>query len=145
LLFGPSGLTYAWQDGSENQFFEVDAGILGVGLHSFILNATTDDGCSHTDALIVTVEDCITSIDEEPFAEVNVFPIPSSGRISINGLPQIIRGTLDLIDSKGALVYSEMLSSPNGAHTLDLDVAAGFYTLRISDEHGTFATRVVIE
>ena len=145
LLYGPADLTYTWQDGSDNQFFEVVGGLLGVGQFSFILNAFTDDGCEHTDALIVTVEDCTTSVDEEPYAQVNVFPIPSSGRISINGLPQITRGTLDLIDSKGALVYTEMLSAPNGTHTLDLDVATGFYTLRISDEQGAFATRVVID
>lgn len=145
LLYGPAGLTYTWQDGSENQFFEVNGGLLGVGTYSIILNAVTDDGCEHTDALIVTVHDCINAIAEEHFAHMNVYPIPSAGRLWIEGLPQVDKAALDILDAKGAIVYSRALNALSGTLTLDLDLAPGVYSLRLSDQQGSSIKRIVIE
>jgi hypothetical protein len=145
LIYGPSDLTYTWQDGSDNQFFEVVGDLLGVGQFSFILNASTDDGCEHTDALIVTVEDCVNAIDEERFAEMNVYPIPSTGAMWIEGLPHIDKGVLSILDAKGSTVYRQELNGHIGTLALDLDLAPGLYSMSVSDMQATSVKRIVIE
>jgi hypothetical protein len=79
FLAGPGGWpSYAWQDGSVNQFFQIPAGGLAPGTYSFILTATNDEGCSFADAILVTVHNCSTGLAEaQGESEVRIFPQPA--------------------------------------------------------------------
>lgn len=145
LLYGPPGYIYQWQDGSINQFFEVDAGDLGTGIFSFILNAQTLDGCEFTDALILTIDDCITGVDELVFERATIYPNPTTGQLWLQGLPAIENGNLEVFDSTGKMVHSITINTTQESIIeLNLDVEAGLYTVRLSDGQGSASTQIIV-
>lgn len=144
LLFGPPGYLYEWQDGSVNQFFEVDGEELGFGTYSFILNAYNEEGCEHIDGLIVTIEICDNI--EEYFAQGSrVYPNPSNGQFTIPSLPAI-SGKWELIDALGRVVDSANLETFEGQNlVISTAQSAGLYTLRITDGDRVGQTTLVID
>jgi hypothetical protein len=84
LLYGPTGLTYEWQDGSSNQFYYIEAGTYAPGTYSIILNATTDSGCEFADALILTVHTCSVGVDEVGLEASMVYPQPANEHVYLD-------------------------------------------------------------
>ena len=64
VLSAPAGLTYLWSNGSVDQFIIVNAAELGPGTYPITVEASNEYGCSHADAIFVTVYDCTTGVDD---------------------------------------------------------------------------------
>ena len=81
VLSAPAGLTYLWSNGSVDQFIIVNAAELGPGTYPITVEASNAFGCSHADAIFVTVYDCTTGIDdiERTNAGPSVHPNPAAG------------------------------------------------------------------
>ena len=77
VLSAPAGLEYLWSNGSVDQFIIVDAGALGPGTYPFTVEASNEFGCSHADAIFVTVFDCTLSVQEEASNAWTVRPNPA--------------------------------------------------------------------
>lgn len=132
LLYGPPGYLYEWNDGSINQFNVVNGAELGPGTFAFILNAYNAEGCEFTDAIIVTVWDCVNSIEELEAATLALYPNPSEGSMQLNGLPVGWTGSFRISDYSGRVVYEEQLSQHSGQEfEFDLDLPQGMYQLLI--------------
>ncbi len=84
LLYGPTGLTYEWHDGSTNQFFYINPGDYEPGTYSVILNATTDTGCEFADALILTVHTCSVGLEEVGLEGSLLYPQPALDEVFLN-------------------------------------------------------------
>lgn len=130
FLAGPGGWpSYEWQDGSVNQFFQIQAGGLSPGTYSFILNATNASGCSFADAIIVTVHECTTGVESGDLApQVGVYPQPADAGCWVEGTPAGVN--LEVVDARGQRVA--WLPAGTGVSRVWLDTsrwAPGFYVV----------------
>lgn len=129
LLSGPVGLSYLWQDGSENQFYNIETSDWGIGQHVVILVAETSDGCSYTDPFIFSVEIC-DNVDENVGAGVQLFPNPSSGVFQIeNTIGEYT--SCYVTDMAGKKVISKMILK-RGLNEIELNLAAGNYLVHLT-------------
>jgi len=64
VLSAPAGLEYLWSNGSVDQFIIVDGAELGPGTYPITVQASNEFGCSHADAIFVTVFDCTMGIGD---------------------------------------------------------------------------------
>lgn len=145
LIFGPGGYFYEWNTGAIDQFLYLDAEELGVGTYPFILTAYNNEGCEYSDAIIVTVWLCANGVEEWFGPEVQLFPNPSTGVFTLEGLPRTHKGRLQLLDQTGRAVHSEGIPvSPGAALEVGTDLPAGVYLFRYEEDGKRMETRVVI-
>jgi hypothetical protein len=145
ILFGPVGLNYDWQDGSNNQFFVINGEDNGVGTYVVVLTGTNEFGCDHTDAVIVTVSNCV-GIDENEQLRLSAFPSPTDGELKVSGLPQGQKLNAVVFDSSGRLVYTENLTASGEYITLGVQgLSPGIYTLTMACEGITGSSRFIVE
>lgn len=78
ILSAPVGLTYVWSNGSADQFIVISGTDLGPGTYPITVVASNAEGCSHADALFVTVFDCTTGVENlNPNVAIEVAPNPT--------------------------------------------------------------------
>jgi Secretion system C-terminal sorting domain len=129
VLSGPVGLSYLWQDGSENQFYNIETADWGIGQHVVILVAETSDGCSYTDPFIFTVEVC-DNVEENLLSDIQIFPNPSNGKFQIdNTLGKF--ATYYITDMAGRRV-STIMNLNRGMNEIDLNLTAGNYLAHLT-------------
>lgn len=140
---GPSGFfVYEWQDGSENSTFDFSAEEIGVGVYPITLTILDAVGCTHTDVLNVTVENCLGIYDYTD-VDFGLFPNPSSGEVNfINTENTLITGRILVFDSAGKEVY---YSDTEISNSIDLSfLSQGVYSVMITTKEGTFKNRLVL-
>ena len=71
--------------------------------------------------------------------QITVYPNPSNGLVTINGLLNVMNYSVEVIDLQGRIVYSVTNQGQLNLDQLD----NGIYTLRISTEKGLFAVEQV--
>jgi hypothetical protein len=143
VVSGPAGYDYLWQDGSVNQFFQIIGDEWGLGTHAVLLTATTDVGCSYTDAFQFTVDAC-TGVDGALDPHLAVFPNPTNGIITVHTKLPVSKGIMELIDATGRVV--ERITISGGEQfSWSIQQPAGIYTLRIYSDTGNYLGRVVKE
>jgi hypothetical protein len=141
LLTAPVGLSYLWQDGSENQFYNIETADWGTGQHVVILTAETSDGCTYTDPFIFTVEIC-DNIDEMDNIEILLFPNPSNGHFTLdNSLGQF--SSYYVTDMSGKIVAS-LNKLNNELSEIQLELAAGNYFLHLTTARGEESVQIAI-
>ncbi|MEO6166802.1 MAG: T9SS type A sorting domain-containing protein, partial [Chitinophagales bacterium] len=75
-------------------------------------------------------------------SEYMIFPNPSNGKFSIQLTEMKMRdGELAIFDQTGRTVFQ---SADLKSETFDLDLIAGIYLLRYSNEIGTWSERLII-
>ena len=139
ILSGPAGLEYLWSTGSIDQFIVVNGSELGPGTYPFVLEASNPFGCSHSDAIFVTIFDCTTSVGEQfdGAAGLAAFPNPVDGQGAWNlkwdAPVKQWHGEWELIDAAGRTVQTGRDPLNAGGWTLALPttgLAPGQYLWR---------------
>ncbi len=144
VVSAPPDLNYLWQDGSQNPFFEIIASEWGTGTHALVLTASTDEGCTHTDAFVFTVDDCIGVEEETASTRLTIYPNPTRSFVRFS-LPQY-QSNLHVVihDALGKLVYDE-----SGLKGKDFELypnlPMGLYHLEINLPNEKLSTRLVVE
>lgn len=110
LIYGPTGLTYEWHDGSTNQFFYINPGEYEPGTYSIILNASSDTGCDFADALILTVHTCSVGFEEIGVEAKNVYPQPANDYVYLNLELTDKPWAISVRDAAGRQVYEGIWS-----------------------------------
>lgn len=132
LVFAPAGLVYLWQDGSSNQFYQINAEDWNIGSNALILTAETNEGCSYTDAFVFNVNDCSGVAEENTPASFRIFPNPMEDMLIISSDTFMHNAGIRIFDAAGKLVYSN--NSLNGWQTtVGLTLPAGYYTAVLQD------------
>lgn len=132
LLYGPTDLTYEWQDGSVNQFFYINPGDLSPGTYSIVLNAVTDSGCELADALILTVHECSVGMGEIGLADSPLFPNPASQQVFIAIDATDAPWSIFVTDAAGRSVYDGAWFGGQDSPLLDVsEWSAGLYHVRM--------------
>lgn len=135
VLSAPAGLDYLWSTGSEDQFIVVDAETLGPGTYPFTVEASNAFGCSHADAIFITVFDCTSSvIDAGPFA-LKAHPNPTNGAQGwkISSVSSEAGTLWQLRDAQGRRVQQGKTQGQSAGpwEVPSAGLGAGIYTLKI--------------
>ena len=135
VLSAPAGLDYLWSNGSVDQFIIVDAAELGPGTYPFTVETSNEFGCSHADAIFITVFDCTMSVEEEGQVAWTVRPNPAQDAQAwevVFGAPLPVQAW-SLHDAMGRVVRTGSGSGPEvGALRIGTDgLSEGQYTLQL--------------
>jgi hypothetical protein len=131
VVVGPLDCDYVWQDGSNNQFFEIDAQSFGVGDdYAVILTATNEVGCTYTDAFIFSIEDC-NSVNELEASGANIFPNPSNGSSVVQFDYIDAKRVVKVFSATGMLISNDEVGT-SYQYELPNHLATGLYFVEIS-------------
>lgn len=84
------------------------------------------------------------SVAEASALPVTLYPNPTTGRITLQGLSKHSLQSIDIRDAHGKLVHSEQRQSTGQTWTLDLNhLEAGFYILTLTDGNRTVSQSFV--
>ena len=104
-------------------------------LQTLQLDQGIEEGC-----ILIKTEDIIT--DE---IEVNVFPNPSSGEITLTSPTDFAIRSISVFDMKGVLIHSVRVVHES-SYTMETDgLAAGIYLIRLQFDHGIAARQMVVK
>ena len=138
----PGFFLYEWQDGSENSNYTFSAEESGVGLFPITLTILDAVGCSHTDVVNVTVENCL-GIYDYTSEDFGLYPNPSTGKV--NFIPTesaLLQGRVLVFDSAGKEVYNADTEISNA---IDLSfLSQGVYSVMITTKEGTFKNKLIL-
>ncbi|MPM35972.1 hypothetical protein SDC9_82566 [bioreactor metagenome] len=138
--------SYSWSAGGSGQTLLVDGSVIGLGSHTITVNVTNSSGCTGSDEIVITVEDC--SGIESYQAEIGkVFPNPANDAINISFADEQTDLVIQLFDIAGKLVYTQTVEDVNSGNVLSIPVShfpAGTYTLRIVSTVGVQITSVLV-
>lgn len=143
VISGPSGLNYEWQDGSDNQFFVINAGDLDLGSFDVILTASTDDGCVTADAVVVTIEIC-SGINEQEAERIEIYPNPSHQSFQID-FPYAGDFAIALLDQTGRVVWTGNAVSAQQTYRVQTNLSTGVYYCRVSGNDQSWSAPLIIE
>ena len=137
VLSAPAGLEYLWSNGSVDQFIVVNASELGPGTYPYTVEASNAFGCSHADAIFITVFDCTMSTEDLDATALTVAPNPAMDDM---GWEVRTTGSLQtqgwvLRDALGRVVQAGRWSNPgSGALRIPAgQLAKGAYTLQLEE------------
>lgn len=139
-----NGYTYEWYDGTTAPSIQIDATEWGIGDHTIFATATTPDGCSDVDTFEFTVDGCISVEEVGAPLVTNMYPQPSSGLVNFNFKQRLSFGTLRVFDAIGRVVF-EVYDIQSNNYQATLDLAAGRYTVQVTDGAQYFVAPLVIE
>jgi hypothetical protein len=132
-----AGLNYAWSTGQTGPLITVtpdQAGTLVVGVE-----VTDEAGCSESDAVILTIDDCASGISNgrwpSSLTEARVFPNPFEGALILDVGAPLLPSRVRVWDVQGREVPTEWASSERGAE-LRTSLAPGTYYVRVAGMHG---------
>jgi hypothetical protein len=96
--------------------------------------------CDHTGVLVVVGDLCGLGMDEhEHLNEITIYPNPSNGMVTVNGLVDLTNYSVEVIDLQGRIVFSS-----NNQNELVLDALdKGIYTLIILTDQGVYAVEQI--
>lgn len=135
VLSAPAGLNYLWSNGSQDQFIIVNGADLGPGTYPFTVEASNAFGCSHADAIFVTVFDCTLGIGEEQAESgLMAYPNPTAGQgtwtLQWGDFPATWNGHWSLRDATGRVVREGRISPGTAREAMTIEatgLATGSY------------------
>ncbi len=128
--------SYKWSNLATTQTIKVDTTNIGFGKFTFSVTVTDSLGCSGSDSVIVTINDCLgISEVRQQISEIQVFPNPNDGLfyLTINQ-PSAKAVKVYLFNIEGQEIKSYMLKNENGKFNKRFDIseyAKGVYILKI--------------
>jgi parallel beta-helix repeat protein len=140
-LTGSGGSTYEWSTSEIKKIIKVNP----TRTTTYTLFATRG-GVTDIDKIVVTVENCSNDFDDINLS-LAVYPNPNDGNFQIN--INNIDGSINLFisDTKGSIIYSEILSGQVKNHTKEIDLSEfskGIYFVRLLNANQNMVTKIVM-
>ncbi len=140
---------YQWSTGDTTQIIILNGSTLGVGTHSISVSVTSAYGCSNSDEIKITVDNCQSIREIDGGYSVKIYPNPSKGRFNIKLENKVNdKIMLDVINLQGAFVKRQKIefSAPQTTVTIDLStLPKGVYLMRLSSGKMLRIERIVIQ
>ncbi|MFN7015019.1 MAG: T9SS type A sorting domain-containing protein, partial [Bacteroidia bacterium] len=141
LNAGSGFTTYSWST------VEKTSSITATGantVNTYTVTVTDNNGCSNTDAIVVTFSTCAGDKEEEMNNYISLYPNPNNGIFFIDVISQSNSIEINLVDVTGKVIYSEIVNSGNIARKqLDLKTQpAGIYMLVVKSDNITKTLRL---
>jgi hypothetical protein len=127
--------------------------IIAVFILLFIIPKTVHSQITYIDVYISqpNIEDCITNIETNfEKEEINVFPNPTEGIITINIEDVQISGMLDvsIYNIKGQIIYTNKIKLHEPKSKLQIDLTEhppGSYLINISTKENQFRANLILD
>jgi len=139
LNASPAGGTYTGTAVTGSVF---SPSVATAGTYTLSYSFTDANGCSNNDTAVVTVQVCTGIAGFETSNDISVYPNPSNGAFTISTSNLAANTTLVIYNGIGQVVYTQALNKQ--VETLNTNLAAGFYTLKIQNAQGVSTKRIVI-
>ncbi len=144
-LSGSGAVTYSWDNGITNGVPFTQS----IGTVVYTVTGTDANGCSNTDTVSVTVQDC-SGLDElDANSTIALYPNPNNGAFSItisNALFSEI--TIEVLDMNGKVVYESVESNSSDQFTANIElpmIEVGTYFVHLTADGKTSVKKVIIE
>jgi len=144
LNAGNPGCRYLWSTGDTTQIITIDSTGTGLGTRDIWVQASFPWGCSASDTIAVTFDDCTGMAEPAGTASLSVYPNPSAGSFiaDIHGFNE---GSWELMTAAGILLDKGNIPSPAVQINLNIpDHAAGIYLLKVSSDGKSLVRKVVV-
>ncbi len=140
---------YIWSTGETSQSITIDSLSTGLGTHMITVIITDSLGCTDTDTIMVTIEDCTGIHEFSSSGRINIYPNPSEGIVNLE-----IQGVTDsrielcIYSFSGKKIVCEQIERnfKNGYFkTFDLSTQPrGVYLIRLTGDHIQKTERIII-
>jgi hypothetical protein len=142
-LSATGGDSYVWSSGDTNKTISVSP----TRTTTYILNATRG-GTTDTATVVVTVENCNSSLEETVYEEFMVYPNPTTGNLNIN-LNSLEKEDLNLVvmSLNGSVVYRGEMESGQNRITKKIDLsrfAKGVYLVRLFNSNQNIVKKIIL-
>jgi hypothetical protein len=143
VVFPFNSCDVSWSNGDNDSICNFSGAALGLGTHSIYMTAYDDMNIAYTDSVVVIVESCL-STNENEFAEmVSIYPNPTSSQLYFNFSNELINNVV-IFDITGKIIHSENFIGNNGRMNIE-SFASGIYHVRINSPLGTKTQKIIIE
>lgn len=138
--------SYNWQDGSSASNYQVDT---IEGEYLFWVDVETNKGCQASDSIVVTVNDCNTSMSLSNQSNLKVYPNPVHDQLNIQWPAQIQTQeelAVSLLDLNGQQV-KKIKELTDRSHSIQMnvaDLAEGSYFLMFKSANTVKVKKVLI-
>lgn len=128
---------YRWSTGEADSTILFEGWNNEEGIYTFILSVTDEFGCEGKDTVVVTLQDCNTSMGGDLGSDqsVKVYPNPTSGDFIVEVQKLWSEPTeIKLFDASGRLVYSTRKLLDEGMNQISINIpglSAGSYILQL--------------
>ena len=130
-------VTYLWSNSATS------AAINSLTANTYMVVVTDDItiGCSET-AFVTITEPTISDITEANSFNYTIYPNPSDGKFVMSFGDNDIQGQkMEIIDSRGQIVYSTIINNTSGTLTVDAEnLSNGLYYVKL----GTTTQRIIV-
>ncbi|RUA32251.1 MAG: hypothetical protein DSY76_00670, partial [Bacteroidetes bacterium] len=143
---GNPNATWLWNTGATTQTETFDNTNLTNGTANTVYVTVTENGCSASDTLVITVMDDVSINGALDNMELNVYPNPTKGsfNMAINGFEGDLNMTI--VNLAGQTVYSEKINvTPSYVNKFDVStLSTGVYYIKLTTENGVKVLKLVI-
>jgi hypothetical protein len=118
------------------------AGVFSLELSVFCPTKSTTSYFKATDQVYINYTEALSGLTEEQSIPINIYPNPSSGKVTIQALKTIDSGKIEVLTMDGQVFTSQdfdQLESMN----IELPIPQGLYFIRLITEQGTSTYRVI--
>lgn len=134
-------ISYLWSDESTEPSLLVDASELGTGEFTYSVTVTNDI-CETSDEITITISD-FSLINNNITNSINIYPNPNTGVFNLNINEELLNSTLQIINTKGEIVYSGNLDSLSKEINMQ-NTSKGLYLIKIQNSYHNHTLRFAI-
>ncbi len=137
--------SYLWSNGSQNSSIDIIGSVLGLGNHSFAVSVVDNNGCSGSDATIISViVDGIESGDLQ--SRIKLYPNPSNGIIHIEWDKSTEITQLNIFDLYGKKVNELKVKQGLNNATINMKtVSKGVYIINLIGDDFSENVKIIIK
>lgn len=141
LNAGAGFASYSWTPSGNTQTITATG---ANTVNTYTVTVTDNNGCSNTDAIVVTFSTCAGDKEEEMTNYISLYPNPNNGSFFVDVITQSNSVEFNLVDLTGKVIYSEIVNSGNITRKqLDIQAQpAGIYLLVIKSDNMSKTLRI---
>lgn len=145
----PNGFSYLWSPGGETTpTIIVDSTGVGYGTRQYSVTAFDINGCSVSDAIALTFDECNAIDNPDAQFKVSVYPNPAVNTVNLAVRGHSDRFDYTLMNYQGQILFSKSIGEMNGFVVEPINIqkySKGIYYLRINTDKESTVQKIVIE
>jgi Secretion system C-terminal sorting domain len=118
------------------------AGVFSLELSVFCPTKSTTSYFKATDQVYINYTEALSGLTEEQSIPINIYPNPSSGKVTIQALKTIDSGKIEILTMDGQVFTSQDFNQLESMN-IELPIPQGLYFIRLITEQGTSTYRVI--
>ena len=129
----PSGGTWSGNGWNGAGF---SPGLAGVGTHTVTYQLLDSNGCTGSQSLILSVQDCNTGLDPNSSLGLSLFPNPTANQLTLSWDAHLAPATIQIFDMQGRKVWMQTTILQNASVVQVEDWPAGVYQVHFFTAQG---------